>query len=723
MNEPPPDRLGLAEVLKEISVHEHLCVIYETREQQFSVAIPFLRIGLARGEKCLYVADENPAASILDAMRGQGVDVDTPVEKGMLVVANKEREYLRKGHFDPDEMILYLAGNVREAKAAGFPAFRFAGEMTWALGGDLGPDRLIEYEARLNHFLSEYDAVCLCQFNDKRFSPTTILQVLRTHPLVVYGGHVCKNPYYVPPDEFLKPNQPEAEVKRWLNNIQKYEMVERALRTARDEWEQSFDAIPDFVCILDMSGAILRANRSMRERFEPTHGNLTGLDYRKVFWESIQQAGTPSWEIIPSTEAPVSFETRLSTSDGWYAASGYPLFDDKHKQWGSIFIVRDITERKQAEEALRLSERDQRQITAQLETERARLVEAQDVAKVGSWEADLQSLNLIWSEQTHRIFETDPSRFHPTRSKFLEFVHPEDRAKVNAAFRASLEKRSPCTVEYRIVTAAGRVKMIEERWRAVQDEEGRAVRLAGTCRDITERVRAREELQRLSGRLLRLQDEERHKIARDLHDSTGQALVVLAATLGQLRYLIPSSNRKARKLVSENQALADQCIREIRTLAYVLHPPMLDESGLEDAIRDYVEGFADRSGIKVKLDFSGDLGRLPRDMELSLFRVVQESLTNVQRHSGSRKARIRIERDPKRITLEVSDEGRKASGNRRNRSREFRSKTGVGIPSMDERVKQIGGRMEIKSGSEGTTVRVTVPVNEESSKKTSDFGR
>jgi signal transduction histidine kinase len=334
------------------------------------------------------------------------------------------------------------------------------------------------------------------------------------------------------------------------------------------------------------------------------------------------------------------------------------------------------------------------------------------MAKVGSWETELSTLNVIWSEQTHRIFETDPSRFQPTRPKFREFIHPEDRAKVDAAFVASLDKRSPCAVEYRIVMPDGRVKTIEERWQVFQDEEGKPVRIAGTCRDITERVQAAQELQHLSGKLLRLQDEERRKIARDLHDSTGQALVALSTTLAQLRDAVPSSNRKARKLASDSQALADTCIREIRTLAYLLHPPMLDESGLEDAVRDYVEGFAKRSGIRVKLDLSPNLGRSPRNVELALFRVVQESLTNIQRHSGSRQARIRIERDPKGITLEVSDKGRRASRSGRKRTRGFSSGTGVGIPSMGERVKQIGGQMEIKSDSEGTTVLVTVPANE-----------
>ena len=722
MSEPLSDRSQLSNVLRTVEIHQHLCVIYETREQQLAVTVPFLKIGLERGEKCLYVADENTATSILDAMRGEGVDIDEPVKKGMLAVVNKGREYLRKGYFDPDEMIHYLAGNVRVAKGAGYPAFRFAGEMTWALSGDPGVDRLMEYETRLNQFLSEHDALCVCQYNNKRFAPETILQILRTHPLVIYGGHVCKNPYFVPPDEFLKPNQPEAEVQRLLNNIQKYEMVERALRNARDEWEQSFNAISDFVCILDTSGAILRTNKSMLERFEPIHGNLAGLTFHEVFWGRGRRDPVAPWEITLSEGIPVSFETKLPTSDGWYTVSSYPLNDDRHQRWGAIFIVRDITKRKRAEEALRSSERQQRRIASQLERERARLIEAQEVAKVGSWEAELQSLDVIWSEQTHRIFETEPSLFHPTRPKFREFIHPEDRAKVDAALVASLDKRTPCAVEYRIVMPDGRVKILEDRWRVFQDLEGKPIRVAGTCRDVTERVRAEEELQRLSGTLLRMQDEERQRIARDLHDSTGQDLVALATMLGQLRSSIPSADQTSKDRLAECNALVDACIRDVRTLSYMLHSPVLDQAGLGDAIREYVDGFTKRSGIRVELELSPHLGRIARDVELALFRVVQEALTNIHRHSGSQKAKIRIDRGSS-LVLEISDGERAALGNTLRSEDVLKFKAGVGILSMQERVKSIEGRLEIDSTAHGTTVRVTMPLGGEEREKTADSDR
>jgi PAS domain S-box-containing protein len=485
------------------------------------------------------------------------------------------------------------------------------------------------------------------------------------------------------------------------------------LKRAEDRVRLAINTIPTMVWTITPEGTIDFVNQrsleysglSLEEQLaEPTR-TLHPEDLPRVMekWLADLAAGEASED-----------EMRIRRADGeyrWFLIRTVPLRDAHRKlvKWYGVAI--DIEDRKRAEEALRSSERDQRHIAAQLERERARLVEAQEVAKIGSWELELQSLKVIWSEQTHRIFETDPSRFHPTRSKFLELIHREDRAKVDAAFAASVDKRSPGTVEYRVVMPDGRVKILEERWQTFHDEEGKPVRVSGTCRDITERVRAEEELQRLSGQLLRLQDEERRRMARDLHDSTGQDLVALATTLSQLHASIPSSSRKLRKLASQCQALADQSVREVRTLSYLLHPPMLDEAGLEDAIRHYAGGFTERTGITVELEISRRLGRMKPDAEMALFRVVQESLTNIQRHSGSSQAKIRIEREPGKITLEISDKGSGIPGNLPRQNGKLSLGLGVGIPSMHERVKLIGGQLDIESSGSGTTVRVTIPVD------------
>jgi PAS domain S-box-containing protein len=486
------------------------------------------------------------------------------------------------------------------------------------------------------------------------------------------------------------------------------------LKRAEDRIRLIIDTLPTMVWTLRPDGAVDFVNQrwmdytglSLEEVIENPTRPLHPEDLPRVMqkWLADMTAGKPSED-----------EMRLRCADEeyrWFLVRTAPLRDEKGNvvKWFGVSI--DIEDSKRAEEALRSSELEQRHIASQLERERSRLVEAQEMAKIGSWEAELPGLSVIWSEQTHRIFETDPSRFHPTRPKFREFIHPEDRAKVDAAFVASLDKRSPCTVEYRIVMPDGRVKILEERWQAFHDEEGKPIRVAGTCRDITERVRAEEELRRLSGQLLRLQDEERRRIARDLHDSTGQDLVALATALSQLHASIPSSSRKLRRLASQCQMLADQCIREIRTVSYLLHPPMLDEAGLEDAIRHYLSGFTQRTGIEVELEISPRLGRMKPDAEMTLFRVVQESLTNIQRHSGSPQAKIRIERNQGKITLEISDKGSGIPGNLRRQNGKLSFGLGVGIPSMHERVKHIGGQLDIESGGSGTTVRVTIPADD-----------
>jgi PAS domain S-box-containing protein len=230
-------------------------------------------------------------------------------------------------------------------------------------------------------------------------------------------------------------------------------------------------------------------------------------------------------------------------------------------------------------------------------------------------------------------------------------------------------------------------------------------------RDITERKAAERAVQELSGRLLRLQDEERRRIARELHDTTAQKLAALSMNLSLVERSNPALGSAARAAFEESLRLTEGCLREIRTLSYLLHPPLLEEAGLAYALRGYVEGFTRRSGIRVELDVPGDIGRLSGQMETTLFRIVQESLTNVHLHSGSPTARIILRVCEGNIVLEISDDGRGFSTAKGNGNGVASAELGVGIRSMQERARQAGGRLEIHSSATGVTVRAVLPMS------------
>jgi PAS domain S-box-containing protein len=317
--------------------------------------------------------------------------------------------------------------------------------------------------------------------------------------------------------------------------------------------------------------------------------------------------------------------------------------------------------------------------------------------------------NSDWSEilYVNRAYEKIWGRsiedLYANSKSWLEGVHFDDRAKIEEAVRGLVRGEPLEGIECRIIRPDGSIAWVVIRGDPVLDTQNRIYRLVVSAQEITKRKRAESEVRQLSGRLLTLQDEERRSIARDLHDSTAQDLVALATILSQL-YDSSLPEAKVRELLDQCLAVLDKSIREIRTLSYVLHPPALENSGLADAIRDYIEGFTKRSGIDVELEISATLGRMTRETELALFRIMQESLTNIHRHSGSSQAQIRTDRSPEMIRLEIIDKGHgMLNGEQRH---------GVGIPSMEERVKQIGGRLEIESTSRGTTVRVIIPMHE-----------
>jgi signal transduction histidine kinase len=212
-------------------------------------------------------------------------------------------------------------------------------------------------------------------------------------------------------------------------------------------------------------------------------------------------------------------------------------------------------------------------------------------------------------------------------------------------------------------------------------------------------------LRQLSSRLLRLQDTERRRIARELHDSLGQCLVGLKLNVDMLRQ---SPGRE--ELWSEAERLMQQSISEVRTLSYLLYPPTMDAGGIASAARWYVEGFGQRSGLKVTLDAPKDLGRLPEAIELALFRALQETLTNVHRHSGASASHVSILEDAEQVVLEVRDNGRGIPAKQLSQFHATGAGMGVGLAGIRERAWELGGKLKIESDGSGTLVRVTVPV-------------
>jgi PAS domain S-box-containing protein len=298
-----------------------------------------------------------------------------------------------------------------------------------------------------------------------------------------------------------------------------------------------------------------------------------------------------------------------------------------------------------------------------------------------------------------------------TQRDFGTITHPDDLPENLRLMKNLVSGAVPSFfIEKRYVRKDGSTVWVRNSVSTTRDSQGRPMHMVALVEDITERKRADQHLRELSGRLLRLQDEERRRLARELHDSTAQELAALGINLSLIEARSAGLDEKARQALADSRALTDQATREVRTLAYLLHPPLLDEVGLSSAIRWYVDGFTKRSGIDVSLELPDDLGRMPVDVETTVFRIVQEALTNVHRHSASPTASVRIARDATGLTLEVRDEGKGMRTVPQFRLERGIAGLGVGIAGMRERVRQLGGALDIRTSDAGTSVHVRLPL-------------
>jgi len=465
------------------------------------------------------------------------------------------------------------------------------------------------------------------------------------------------------------------------------------LRASEERLQTIISAEPECVKVISPEGLILQMNPAGLAMFEADSiEQLRGraiLDF--VAPECREFLREVHEKVFAGDTGSLAFEAiGLRGTRRWLETKSVPLRENG-KINALLGIARDVTATRAAQAALRVSEGRYRRLVNSGEigviiaTVDGRIVEANDclLRMLGYTRDEFQRNGLRWDAVTPpEWIETDQlaiktainSTVYPTYDK--EYYH-KDGSRISVQFTV------------------------------VAPDEGAGDYLCLVA-DIRERKRVEGELRNLSGRLLRAQDEAQRRLARELHDSTAQIIAAIGMNLTILRSSGFSLEARQSELVTKCEALADSAAAELRTIAYLLHPPAIESLGLLGAIRDYARGFEKRSGLNVNLELPQGLKRLPEPLELSLFRVVQESLANAYRHSGGKTVLIRMTRSQTHIDLEICDDGCGPS------DYDFGVETsecaGVGIAGMRERVRLLGGSFEIEPAQPGTRVRTTLPL-------------
>jgi PAS domain S-box-containing protein len=270
--------------LENLQPGDHLCCIYETEDEHRAVFTPYLRRGLECGEKVLYIVDAHTAETILGYLRNEGLQMEQFLKSGQFAILTRDDAYMRQGFFDPDAMISLLKAETKQAIAQGYTALRVTGEMTWALRGLPGSERLIEYEIKLNEFLPGSQCLALCQYDRRRFEPEVLIDVLRAHSISVIGTQVYENFYYIPPAELLRRDElPAVELRHWIQNLAERKRIDEELRRERDFAESLIKTAQAIILVLDVQGRIVRFNPYMEEISGYRMEDVQGKDWFSTF--------------------------------------------------------------------------------------------------------------------------------------------------------------------------------------------------------------------------------------------------------------------------------------------------------------------------------------------------------------------------------------------------------------------------------------------------------
>jgi PAS domain S-box-containing protein len=689
------DNPHFIEAVKSIAPHEHLCLIYLSREEQFAAIGPSLEIGLERRERVLYIADGNSAVAVRDAMVETGIDVDRYGRDGtFVIVAGRQDMYIKPGFFHPDWSVRFLSHQEDEARAAGFSGIRFIGEMSWAIGDDSDSARLIEYEAKVNRLFAQINASGICQYNLNRFPPEVILGVVQTHPLVIYRGDVCRNPYYIPPDEFLKPNRAAVELDRLLSNIYATQQARQTILASEQRWRSIFESSAIGIAMTELDGRFVVTNRACQDLVGYTAAELQEMKLTDLTHED-DRGNTIDLiaEMQAGQRKEFQIEKRCLRKDRppvWVRTTMSLIPDAEGSPRYMMALVEDITERKLAEENLRKQTEVLQKIFDHIPV----------MINLTGEDGRIKLVNREWE----RILGWRLEEIHKQDVDIIAECYPDPRDR-----QTVLNFREAARGErFDLKTRTRDGRMIDTRWAVVRLTDGSTL---GIGVDITEHKRAEEELQssfrqlrELTARLESVREEERARVAREIHDELGQALTAIKIDLASLGSALRADQKEELQKAESILRLVDQTILSVRRIATELRPGILDDLGLVAAVEWAAEEFEARTGIKCRLNFPDDDIVIDPERTTAIFRIFQETLTNITRHAEATQVDVKLGTEDGRIVLEVRDNGRGIG------QEQLSTGKSLGILGMRERALLLGGELTI-SGSprKGTIVRVLIP--------------
>jgi two-component system CheB/CheR fusion protein len=506
-----------------------------------------------------------------------------------------------------------------------------------------------------------------------------------------------------------------------LNDIDLTKSASERFKRAKEFSEGIIDTVREPLLVLDSDLRVAYANPAFFVQFRVSREETA----RKFLY----RLGNEQWNIpklrallekVATDDTPVSdYEVThdfpdLGTKTMLLNAR---RIHDAHRDEALILLaIEDVTERRQAEKA------------------RARLAAVVESSTDAIITKDLNGTIETWNAGAEHLFGFSAEE---AVGRSITLIIPPELQNEEIETLARL-RRGELIEHFDTVhiTKKGKRVPVSLTISPIKTSSGEVVGASKVARDITDRKRTEdalkqshdnlevqvqrrtESLRQLSSSLHHMQDDERRKIARELHDSVGQYLVSVKMNLAQADH---GDVQKSKTALSESNELLDRCIAEIRTISHLLHPPLLDESGLASAAKWYVEGFGERSSIEASLDVSPHFERLPQAVEMALFRTLQESLTNVHRHSGSSKVDIRIELQDGQVGLIVRDYGKGVSSEKLESFHATGGSLGVGLTGMRERILELGGNLQIVSESPGISVRATIPIGNEHVDKTRPF--